>query len=85
MTAGSSNDIEDDDIGDDCTEETDDHLPSSLQPAVNIDNFPSIIEIVKGSILYNVSDVSQDVDSRNTLHSISDAARYAKLDRKQHQ
>eukprot|EP00957_Ditylum_brightwellii_P025143 1903027-Ditylum_brightwellii.AAC.1 len=60
-------------------------MPSSLQPTVNLDNFLSIIEIVKGSILYNVSDVSQDVEIGSTLQSISDAARHAKLDKKQHQ
>eukprot|EP00957_Ditylum_brightwellii_P161728 12313828-Ditylum_brightwellii.AAC.1 len=52
---------------------------------VNLDTFPSIIEIVKGSIQYNVSDVFQDVDSGSTLQLMSDAARYAKLDKKQHQ
>eukprot|EP00957_Ditylum_brightwellii_P116420 8880537-Ditylum_brightwellii.AAC.1 len=67
-----------DDDSDDCSEETDDQIPPSPQPAVNLDNFPSIIEMVKGSILYNVSNVSQDVDSRITLQSISDAARHAK-------
>eukprot|EP00957_Ditylum_brightwellii_P128256 9781996-Ditylum_brightwellii.AAC.1 len=74
-----------DDDSNDYTEETDDQPPSSPQPAVRLDNFPSIIEIGKGSILYNVSDVSQSVDSRNTLQSISDATRQAKLDKKQHQ
>eukprot|EP00957_Ditylum_brightwellii_P046727 3546005-Ditylum_brightwellii.AAC.1 len=56
-------------------------MPSSPQPTVNLDNFLSIIEIVKGSMLYNVSDVSQDVDSGNTLQSMSDAARHTKLDK----
>eukprot|EP00957_Ditylum_brightwellii_P076386 5805568-Ditylum_brightwellii.AAC.1 len=109
MSAGSSNNIEDDDIGyvgthkeierrgqinqcnlieahfiegniildddsNDYTEETDDQVPSFPQPAVNLDNFPSIIEIVKGSILYNISDVPQSADSKNTLQSMSDAA-----------
>eukprot|EP00957_Ditylum_brightwellii_P083835 6372448-Ditylum_brightwellii.AAC.1 len=74
-----------DDDSDNFSEEADDQIPSFLQSVVNLDNFPSIIEIVKGSILYNVSNVSQDVDSRSTLQSVSDAARYAKLNRKQHQ
>eukprot|EP00957_Ditylum_brightwellii_P102233 7793310-Ditylum_brightwellii.AAC.1 len=42
-----------DDDSDDCTKETDYQLPSSPQPAINLDNFPSIIETVKGSILHN--------------------------------
>eukprot|EP00957_Ditylum_brightwellii_P089916 6847825-Ditylum_brightwellii.AAC.1 len=29
-----------DDDSDNCSEETDDQIPSSLQPAVNLDNFP---------------------------------------------
>eukprot|EP00957_Ditylum_brightwellii_P010409 787092-Ditylum_brightwellii.AAC.1 len=68
------------DNSDDCPEETDDQMPSTPQPAVNLDNFPSITEIMKSSILYNVSDVPRDVDSGRTLQSMSDAARHAKLD-----
>eukprot|EP00957_Ditylum_brightwellii_P212355 15367198-Ditylum_brightwellii.AAC.4 len=79
-----SNIILNDDIYD-CTGETNDQMPSSPQLAVNLNNFPSIIEIVKGSILYNISDVSQDSDSGITLQSIPDAARQANLDKKQHQ
>eukprot|EP00957_Ditylum_brightwellii_P066449 5044587-Ditylum_brightwellii.AAC.1 len=56
-------------------------MPSSPQPVVNLDNFPSIIEIVKGSIPYNISDMSQDVDSGSILQSMSGAARHAKLDK----
>eukprot|EP00957_Ditylum_brightwellii_P033209 2516329-Ditylum_brightwellii.AAC.1 len=74
-----------DDDSDDYPKETDYQFPSSPQPAVHLNNFPSIIEIVKGSILYNVSGVSQDVDSGSTLQSMSDAARHAKLDKKRHQ
>eukprot|EP00957_Ditylum_brightwellii_P027708 2094269-Ditylum_brightwellii.AAC.1 len=71
-----------DDDSDDCLEGTDSQVPSFPQPAVNLDNFLSIIEIVKVSILYNVSDMSQDMDSGSTLQSMSDAARHAKLDKK---
>eukprot|EP00957_Ditylum_brightwellii_P041257 3123593-Ditylum_brightwellii.AAC.1 len=120
MTAGSSKNVEDDDIGyisthkeierrdqinqcnlietpfiennvvldndsNDYTEEADDQIPSSPQPTVNLDNLPSAIEIVKGSILYNVSDVPQGVESENTPQPMSDAATYANLDKKQHQ
>eukprot|EP00957_Ditylum_brightwellii_P045940 3485260-Ditylum_brightwellii.AAC.1 len=56
-------------------------MPSSPQLTLNLDNFLSIIEIVKGSILCNVSDESQDVDSGSTLQSKSDATRPAKLDK----
>eukprot|EP00957_Ditylum_brightwellii_P207851 15354789-Ditylum_brightwellii.AAC.1 len=66
-----------DDNSNDYTEENDDRIPSSPQPAANLDNFPSIIEIVKGSILYNLSDVPQGVDIENTLQSMSDAAKQA--------
>eukprot|EP00957_Ditylum_brightwellii_P104674 7976623-Ditylum_brightwellii.AAC.1 len=71
-----------DDDSDNCPEKIDDQIPSSPQPAINLDNFPSIIEIVKGSVLYNVSDVPQDVDSESTLKSMSDATKHAKLDKK---
>eukprot|EP00957_Ditylum_brightwellii_P052943 4014173-Ditylum_brightwellii.AAC.1 len=87
MKAGTSNNIEDDDTGyidddnDDCPEEADDQMPSSPQPAVNLGNSPSIVESMKASILYNVSDVSQDVHTGSTLQSMSDAVRYAKLDK----
>eukprot|EP00957_Ditylum_brightwellii_P122268 9324365-Ditylum_brightwellii.AAC.1 len=79
-----SNIVLDDDSDDDTTE-SDNIMLSSPQIVVNSDNFPSIIEIVKGSILCNVFDEPQRTYEMNTLQSMSSATKHAKLDRKQHQ
>ena len=65
--------------------EIDDQASSSPQAVANINNVPSIIEIVKCFILCGINDEFQKVDDRNILESILSVARDDKLDNKQHQ
>eukprot|EP00957_Ditylum_brightwellii_P078356 5958211-Ditylum_brightwellii.AAC.1 len=50
-----------DNDSDDCPEETDDQMPSSSQPTVNLDNFPSIIKILKDGITGQLSSDYKEV------------------------
>jgi hypothetical protein len=73
-----SNNDNEDNTNPDSRDTTDD------QTSINLDKFPSIIEIIKGTMLYNTEENSSSQNNTNTFHSLSDAAKDAKLDTNQY-
>ena len=69
--------------GSDDDTDTDNQQNPSTNGNVNLDRFPTIIEIVKGSLLHETSETNNSVQQQDAVQTLMSIARDTTLDRKQ--
>ena len=59
------------------------HDNGSRQAPLNLDRFPTVIEVIKGSMLFGTPENETSKNQQNTVQTMESAAKQAKLDEKQ--